>query len=73
MVPSGRHGVAKGMEQLLMKLNPLMIRNRSGGEETLGNCDHSWDREGEEGRYRSFIISRDTRIWCYEKVVKQQI
>lgn len=27
MVPSGRHGVAKGMEQLLMKLNMLLIGN----------------------------------------------
>lgn len=28
MVPSGRHGVATGMERLLLKLNLLLIGNR---------------------------------------------
>lgn len=28
MVPSGRHGVAKGMEQLLITLHLLLIGNR---------------------------------------------
>lgn len=33
MVPSGRHGVAKGMERLLMKLNLLLIVNRQKGRD----------------------------------------
>lgn len=35
MVPGGRHGVAKGKEQLFTKLNVLLTGDRNEGEETL--------------------------------------
>lgn len=35
MVPGGRHGVAKGKEQLFTKLNVLLTGDGNKGEETL--------------------------------------
>lgn len=70
MVPSGRHGVAKGMERLLMTLHLLLIGNKEmEGESQLKSVIIVGT--GKVKKRETVNFFHDRRIWCYEKVAKQ--